>query len=209
MSNSTAAHRKLVLKISVSLDGFVCGPNGKVDWVFTTIGGADSADWILNTLRGAGTHIMGSRSYKDMAAFWPFSDLPIAAPMNEIPKVIFSRTGIEDGTKGDRTGRPGVTPSAAVLQSWAAPTVATGNLREEILRLKQQPGNYILAHGGARFAQSLAASGLIDEYRLVIHPAILGRGQALFAEVPRPADLRLISATSFNSGIVAAVYQPA
>ena len=99
MSNSTAAHRKLVLKISVSLDGFVCGPNGEVDWVFTTIGGADSADWILNTLRGAGTHIMGSRSYKDMAAFWPFSDLPIAAPMNEIPKVIFSRTGIEDGTK--------------------------------------------------------------------------------------------------------------
>ncbi|MDR7133215.1 dihydrofolate reductase [Lysobacter niastensis] len=207
--------------MSVSLDGFVAGPSGEVDWIFRTSGGADSTEWILNTLREAGVHIMGSRSYYDMAAFWPFSDMPIAAPMNDIPKVIFSRKGIKDGTRVDRTTlalaqakarnaqRHGVTPTAAVLQSWAEPTVARGDLAEEVLRLKEQPGNFILAHGGARFAQSLVASGLIDEYRLGIHPVVLGRGQPLFSELCSPVDLRLISMTPFDSGAVAAVYQPA
>jgi len=207
--------------MSVSLDGFVGGPNGEIDWIFRTAGG-DSMGWIVNTLREAGAHIMGSRTYYDMAAFWPFSDTPLAEPMNDIPKIIFSRTGIKDGTqvdlttraladaKADRIGeRPCGKPTAAVLQSWAEPTVARGDLAEEVLRLKEQPGNFILAHGGARFAQSLVASGLIDEYRLVIHPVVLGQGQPLFSGLRSPVDLRLISATPFGSGVVAAVYQPA
>ena len=221
MTGSKAAKRKLVLKMSVSLDGFVAGPNGEADWIFRTSGGADSTGWVLDTLRGAGVHIMGSRSYYDMAAFWPYSEMPIAPPMNDIPKVIFSRTGIKEGAQAGRTTqafaeakarnaeRLGVTPTAAVLQSWAEPTVARGDLVEEILRLKEQPGNFILAHGGARFAQSLVASGLIDEYRLGIHPVVLGQGQPLFSELRSPVDLRLISVTPFASGVVAAVYQPA
>jgi len=219
MTGSKAAKRKLVLKMSVSLDGFVAGPNGEADWIFRTSGG-DSGEWVLNTLRDAGVHIMGSRSYYDMAAFWPFSDMPLAAAMNETPKVIFSRTGIEDGTRkgqmsaalaeaGQRNAaRHGVTPTAAALRSWASPTVASGELAEEILRLKQQPGNVILAHGGARFAQSLVASGLVDEYRLGIHPVILGQGLPLFSELRSPVDLRLISMTSFSTGVVGAVYRP-
>ena len=206
MASSTATKRKLVLKMSVSLDGFVCGPNGEVDWIFRS-SSQDSRQWVLNTLREAGVHIMGRRTYYDMAAFWPFSDMPFAAPMNDIPKIIFSRTGIKDGTQVDRT--PGVTPTAAVLKSWAEPTVARGDLAEEVLRLKQQPGNFILAQGGARFAQSLVASGLIDEYRLAIHPVVLGQGQPLFSALSSPADLRLISATPFSSGAMAVVYQPA
>jgi len=87
--------------------------------------------------------------------------------------------------------------------------VARGDLAEEVVRLKEQPGNFILAHGGAGFARSLVASGLIDEYRLVIHPVVLGRGQPLFSGLRSPVDLRLISATPFGSGVVAAVYQPA
>ncbi|HEY8327855.1 MAG TPA: dihydrofolate reductase family protein [Rhodanobacter sp.] len=221
MTSSTATKRKLVLKMSVSLDGFVAGPNGEVDWIFRTSGGDDSTAWVLSTLRGAGVHIMGSRSYHDMAAFWPYSDMPIAAPMNDIPKVIFSRKGIKDGTQADQTTRAfaeakarnaqrhGATPTAAVLQSWVEPTVARGDLAEEILRLKEQPGNYILAHGGARFAQSLVASGLVDEYRLGIHPVVLGQGQPLFSALRSPVDLRLISVTPFRSGAMAAVYQPA
>ncbi len=128
MATATATKRKLVLKMSVSLDGFVAGPNGEVDWIFRTSGGGDSTEWVLNTLRGAGVHIMGSRSYYDMAAFWPFSDMPIAPPMNDIPKIIFSRKGIKDGAQADRTTRAlaeararnaerlGVTPTEAVLQ---------------------------------------------------------------------------------------------
>ena len=161
---------------------------------------------------------MGSRSYHDMAAFWPYSDLPIAAPMNDIPKVIFSRTGLKN-TQADPTPalaeakarnaqRHGVTPTAAVQQSWAEPTVAGGDLTEEILRLKAQPGHFILAHGGARFARSLVASGLIDEYRLAVHPVVLGQGQPLFSALRSPVDLRLVSATTFRSGAMAVVYQP-
>jgi dihydrofolate reductase len=219
MGTASAAKRKLVLKMSVSLDGFVSGPNGEVDWIFRTMG--DSKDWVVNTLREAGAHMMGSRTYYDMAAFWPFSDAPFAAPMNDIPKIVFSRNGIKDGTRlsrttralkdanADRVGeRPGVTPTASVLQSWAEPTVARGDLAAEVLRLKAQPGNFILAHGGTRFAQSLVVSGLIDEYRLVIHPVILGRGQPLFSGLGAPVHLRLIGATPFRSGVMAAVYQP-
>jgi len=220
MTSSTTTKRKLVLKMSVSVDGFVAGPNGEADWIFRTSGGADSTEWVLNTLGEAGVHIMGSRSYCDMAAFWPYSEMPIAAPMNDIPKVIFSRRGIEDSTLMDRTTpalaeakarnaeRHGATPTAAVLRSWAEPTVARGDLAEEVLRLKQQPGGFILAHGGARFAQSLVASGLIDEYRLGIHPVVLGQGLPLFSELRSPVDLRLVSMTPFRSGVVAAVYRP-
>src|SRR5208282_5515692 len=221
MATATATRRKLVLKMSVSLDGFVAGPNDEVDWIFRTLGD-DSMEWVANTHREAGAHAMGTRTYYDMAAFWPFSNSPLAQAMNDIPKVIFSRKGIKDGTQVDETtraladaraddigARQGVTPTAAVLQSWAEPTVARGDLAEEVLQLKEQPGNFILAHGGALFAQSLVGSGLIDEYRLVIHPVVLGQGRSLFSGLRSPVDLRLASATPFSTGVVAAVYQPA
>jgi dihydrofolate reductase len=216
MATATATKRKLVLKMSVSLDGLVAGPNGEMDWVFRS-SSADSRERVIHTLREAGAHLMGSRSYYDMVAFWPFSDMPFAAPMNEIPKIVFSRTGIDvdrvtralADAKARHADQHRVMPSEAVLQSWAEPIVARGDLAEEVLRLKEQPGNFILAHGGARFARSLIATGLIDEYRLAIHPVVLGQGQPLFTELHDPFDLRLVSATSYSSGIVGVVYQPA
>jgi dihydrofolate reductase len=218
MAAAPETKRQLVLKMSVSLDGFVSGPNGEIDWVFRT-SGDDSREWVVDTLRDADAHLMGSRSYYDMAAFWPFSDLPFAAPMNDIPKIMFSSKG-KDGARLDRVtraladarenaGQPDAGPSVAVLQSWAEPTVASGDLVEEILRLKAQQGNFILAHGGARFAQSLAASGLVDEYRLAIHPVVLGQGLPLFSGVRSPVDLQLVSATNFSSGAMGAIYRPA
>lgn len=221
MSSSTEVKRKLVLKMSVSVDGFIAGPNGELDWVFRSMGGADSLEWVLGTLSGAGVHIMGSRSYHDMAAFWPYSEMPIAPPMNDIPKIIFSRTGIKVGPRAETTAvafaeaktrhaeQHGRAPTAAALQSWTDPAVASGDLVEEILRLKEQPGDYILAHGGVRFARSLIAAGLVDEYRLGIHPVALGNGQPLFSELRGPVDLRLISMTAFGSGAVGAIYRPA
>jgi dihydrofolate reductase len=219
---TATANRKLVLKMSVSLDGFVSGPNGELEWMFRNMGDSTAREWVIDTQRSAGVHIMGSGAYHDMAAFWPYSDSPLAPAMNDIPKVIFSRSGIKDGTVSDRAAgaradeskarighRTGVTPTAEVLRSWAEPTVARGDLAEEVIRLKEQPGNFILAHGGAGFGRSLVASGLIDEYRLVIHPAVLGQGQPLFSELRSPVDLRLISVTPFATGVVAAVYQPA
>lgn len=211
-------NRQLVLKMSVSVDGFVSGPNGEIDWIFRT-SAPDSAAWVVNTLREADAHLMGSRTYADMAAFWPFSNTPFTAPMNDIPKIVFSRTGRDAphvagvtralaDAKADRGKQREIVPTEEVLLSWADPTVASGDLADEIRKLKEQPGNFILAHGGARFAQSLVATGLIDEYRLVIHPVVLGKGKPLFSELSKPADLKLVSATSFSSGAVAMVYHP-
>ena len=222
MADATATRRKLVLGMSVSLDGFVAGPNGEADWIFRSKGDSHEVAWVAANLRSAGAHIMGSRTFYGMASFWPYSDSPLAPAMNDIPKVIFSRQEIKDGTRVDRAtqelaaetaasigARQGVTPTASVLKSWAEPSVARGDLAEEVVRLKEQPGNFILAHGGAEFARSLVASGLVDEYRLGLHPVVLGRGQPLFSGLQNPVDLKLISATPFNSGVVAAVYRPA
>jgi dihydrofolate reductase len=181
----------------------------------------DASEWVVDHCRKAGAHMMGSRTYYDMAAFWPYSDTPFAPSMNDIRKIVFSRNGIKDGTQVDKTtraladaerdrgDRQGVTPTAAVLESWAKPSVLRGDLAEEVVRLKEQPGNFILAHGGACFAQSLVATGLIDEYRLVIHPVALGQGQPLFSGLRSALDLRLISSTPFGSGVVGAVYDNA
>jgi len=203
--------------MSISLDGFVAGPNGEGEGVFLTRG-ADSTEWLVDRLRQAGAIAMGSRSYYDMAAFWPYSDLPFAAPMNDKPKIVFSRNGIKvdvvagalaDAKKNRSGDQQSVVPTEAVLRSWAEPTVAGGDLVEEVARLKEQPGNFINVLGGASLAQSLVASGLIDEYRLIRHPVALGRGLPLFSGLPRPLNLSLVSRVSFGSGAVGEVYRVA
>jgi dihydrofolate reductase len=171
--------------MSMSLDGYVLGPDGKHDWVFP---GFDDeiGKWNLDTLERAGVHAMGSHTYKEMAAVWPTSDSPIATPMNVKPKVVFSRTPID-------------TP-------WGEVTVASGDLADEVARLKAQDGKEILAHGGARFAQALSSAGLVDEYRLRVHPIALGAGTPLFVD-KRP--LALTEARAYPRGVVVHEYRPA
>lgn len=187
--------RRLILKMSISLDGFVAGPNGEADWMFRSRD--DGAHrWVEDTLWQAGLHAMGSRSYFAMAGYWPTSTDSLAAPMNEIPKAVFTRQASLD-----------VASSAS--PSWAGAEVVNGDLAAEVMRLKQQPGKDILAHGGVEFAQSLAAAGLIDEYRLLVHPVVLGKGQSLFGQLAKPLDLELRATTLFRSGAAALVYWPA
>jgi dihydrofolate reductase len=189
--------RRLVLKMSISVDGFIAGPNGETDWMLCSRNEGGKA-WVADTLWQAGLHAMGSRSYFAWAEYWPTSADLLAAPMNEIPKVVFTRQQSLQLAAGD-------SPNAA---SWAEAQIANGDLATEIERLKQQPGKDILAHGGARFAQSLVRSGLIDEYRLVVHPVALGAGLPLFADLPEPMHLKLISTSLFGSS-AAHVYRPA
>ncbi|WP_201315118.1 dihydrofolate reductase family protein [Dyella sp. EPa41] len=209
--------RPLILKMSISLDGFVAGPNGELDWLFRT-SDEGGRRWVEEMLWQAGLHAMGSRTYADMASFWPTSDMPMAAPMNEIPKVVFTRQKSLDLGAGRTTAAlrdaQSAEPAAAApahaanLKSWTEAEVASGDLVTEMTRLKQQPGKFILAHGGAQFAQSLVASGLIDEYRLVVHPVILGKGLPLFSQLPKPLDLELQAITVFRSGTAAHIYRP-
>ena len=149
----------------------------------------------METLRETGVHIMGSRTFRDMATYWPTSTEPFAAPMNQLPKVVFSTRGM-----------PGTGPTS---ESWANARVASGELGDEIARLRRETSKEIVAHGGARFAQSLIERALVDEYRLLVHPIALGRGLPLFSKVAEPRDLILVEAKRFAGGAVAHVYQPA
>ncbi len=210
--------RKVILKMSMSLDGFVGGPNGEIDWLFRSTD-AEGTAWTVDAISQMSVHIMGSRTFRDMAAYWPTSTEPFAPPMNQIPKVVFSRRGLpaaEGGAKSTtralvdaRAQAP--TPlddAGAARESWATARVASGDLAEEITRLKQEPGKDIMAHGGASFAQSLVERGLVDEYRLIVHPVVLGRGLPLFSKLAAPQDLQLIELKTFPSGAAAHIYRP-
>lgn len=204
--------RKLVLKMSMSLDGFVCGPKNELDWMFSSPG-PNTADWQVEFLWQAGLHIMGARTFKDMSAWWPYSDEIYAPVMNEIPKAVFSRSGLAkaattESLRDAQNHRPlkgTVSPHAG---TWKDAEIVAGDLATEIQRLKQQDGKLIVAHGGASFAQSLVTTGLIDEYRLLIHPVAIGSGKPLFAKLTAPLRLRLQEARSFGNGVVAHVYVP-
>jgi len=209
--------RKLVLKMSMTIDGFVAGPNGQLDWLFKSRSERGIA-WVLDTVVNAGVHIMGSRTFNDMKAYWPYSNDVLAAPMNDIPKVVFTKKGlvaggattnaIKDAKAADEAEGVKLSKESRSLDSWLNATVASGDLAEEIKKLKEQPGNYILAHGGASFVQSLIGAGLVDEYRLVVHPVVLGRGLPIFSKIHNSIDMRLISSTTFDKGGIANVYEP-
>jgi dihydrofolate reductase len=182
--------RKLVLMMGVSLDGLVARPGkfGAGGW------GVPPEDPILKArkldwLRDAGLHLMGRNTYQEMAGFWPYSDDEYATPMNDIPKVVFSKSL----TKAD----------------WPQSTIASGDLADEINALKREPGKDMIAWGGAAFAQSLTRLGLVDEYRLVFQPVALGDGLPLFAGLTAPFVLDLAEARAYADGAVLHIYHPA
>jgi dihydrofolate reductase len=213
--------KKLILKMSVSVDGFVGGPNGEIDWIFKTMD-EEATSWTLNAVWQAGVHIMGSRTFYDMASYWPYSTEVFAAPMNAIPKMAFSRKGLLHPNMEELTTRAFKDASSynsSVMASEKSRTVSAdagtwkeakiaSDPRQEITRLKQEPGKDILAHGGASFAQSLIQLGLVDEYQLLTHPVALGTGLPLFPAISKPLDLELVNVTPFKSGAVAHVYRP-
>lgn len=210
--------RDLILKMSISIDGFVSDLDGRNRWMF----GADqeAKAWSVDYLWNAGLHIMGSRSFADMAAWWPTSTDQFALPMNQIPKAVFSRQRPADATTASTTaplaearavnagsGQPAQPQPGAA--SWAEAYVASGDLTEEITMLKAQEGKPIMAHGGVRFARSLIAHGLVDQFALMVAPVALGGGLPLFSELAAPMPLRLISSTAFPGGAVAQIYRAA
>jgi dihydrofolate reductase len=173
----------LVLKMSASLDGYVAPVDGSADWIAAGRS-ADGARWTVETLSNAGAHLVGAATYAAWATFWPGASGPFAKPMNEIPKVVFS--------------------NSLTSADWDETEIATGDLAAAITRLKQErSGGYLLAHGGTRFARSLVETGLIDEYRLVIHPVVLGAGERIFSA---PLTLEPTSTTVFSGGAVAHVF---
>jgi dihydrofolate reductase len=177
--------RRVVLQMSVTLDGYVAGPGGELDWGIPDEH-PDVRSWKVGSLRKVGTHIVGRVTYEAMSEHWPTATDDYAPLMNDTPKVVFSKTL--------RTA------------DWANSRIARGDLTEEIAALKREPGGDIMAHGGASFVQALSRLGLIDEYRLVIHPVALGKGLPLFKDLDAPLRLDLAEAKAFPGGTAIHVY---
>ena len=177
--------RRVVLQMGVSLDGMVAIPRGEGSvpvmerqWGLPTEN-PNLTRLKLDWVREAGAHLMGRVTYQAMSGFWPTSTHAYAAPMNEIPKIVFSNTL-------DRA-------------EWGDTQIVRGEVAEQIARLKREPGRDLLAHGGATFAQSLARHDLIDEYRLITHPVAVGNGLPMFKDLQTPLRLELVDARTFDS----------
>jgi dihydrofolate reductase len=180
--------RTVVLKMVMSLDGFVTSPDGTHEWMFEWFGD-DGRGWTLRALEEAGVHAMGRRSYETMGPHWAASEGPIATAMNETPKAVFSHT-LENA-------------------EWGPAEIFGGDLVAEIADLKARDDEgTILVHGGPTFAKSLTRLGLVDEYQLTTVPIAIGSGRSPFAELDEHLKLDVVEEQRFQSGALAQVLVP-
>ena len=181
------ADRKVVLKMVMSLDGFVTSPDGTHEWMFEWFGD-DSSEWNRRALDAAGVHAMGRRSYEIMGPHWAASEGPIATAMNEKPKAVFSRT---------------------LKKAEWGPVEIFGDLAAGIAELKARDDEgTVLVHGGPGFAQSLTRLGLVDEYQLMTVPIAIGAGRSPFAELGEHLKLDVVEEERFRSGALAQILVP-
>lgn len=198
------------------MDGFCADsdPNGPQKWLFDTADDKSNA-WEISFLKNVGYHAMGHNTYRVMAGYWPVSKESFSDLMNSIPKLIFTRQGLDaddalithravEEARKDPNGKR--IPSDDIIRSWTHPRVAKGDLGEEIAKLKREDGKDIVAYGGASFAQSLIELDVVDDYRFLIHPVILGSGLAVFTKAKELMELELVEECRFPKGAVAHVY---
>jgi dihydrofolate reductase len=180
--------RKVVLKMVMSLDGFVTSPDGTHEWMFEYFGD-DSGVWNQRALDAAGVHAMGRRSYEIMGPHWVASEGPIATSMNEKPKAVFSRTLKQAG--------------------WGPAEIFGGDLGAAIAELKARDDEgTVLVHGGPNFAKSLTRLGLVDEYQLTTVPIAIGAGQSPFADLADHLKLNVVEEERFKSGALGQILVP-
>jgi dihydrofolate reductase len=183
--------RKIFVFIMVSLDGFFEGPDHELDWHNVD---AEFNKFAAEQLNEVDTLLFGWKTYELMAGFWPTGaakqDSPvIAEKMNALPKIAFSRKERK--------------------VEWHNTRLITGNVGGEIMKLKNQPGKNIAIFGSSNLCVNLIQMGLIDEFRIMVNPVVLGRGHTLFHGINDKLSLKLLKTRTFNSGNVLLYYQPA
>jgi dihydrofolate reductase len=179
--------RKVILKMVMSLDGFVTSPDGTHEWMFEWFG-EDSGHWNRRALDAAGVHAMGRRSYEIMGPHGAASEGPIATSMNEKPKAVFSRT-LEKADWG--------------------PAEIFGDVGAGIAELKARGDEGpILVHGGPDFAKSLTRLGVVDEYQLTTVPIAVGAGHSPFADLEEHLKFDVVEEERFQSGALAQILVP-
>ncbi|WP_371599356.1 dihydrofolate reductase family protein [Streptomyces sp. NBC_00564] len=178
--------RKIVVMMSVSLDGFFEGPNREIDWA------VDDEEVFRNVnaeVKGLSALLFGRLTYELMAGYWPDADKdPASSPTTvefagiwrNIPRLVFSRT---------------------LQRADGHTTIVRDVVPEEIRALKEQPGGD-LGLGGADLAAEFMRHGLVDDFRLYVHPVLIGRGRRLFPETDYLTRLRLVESRIFDSGVV-------
>ena len=179
--------RKVILKMVMSLDGFVTSTDGTHEWMFEWFG-EDSGEWSRRALEEAGVHAMGRRSYEVMGPHWAASQGPIATAMNEKPKAVFSRT-LEKADWGP-------------VEIFRDPGAAIADLKA------RADDGTILIHGGPGFAQSVTRLGLVDEYQLTTVPIAIGAGLSPFADLEEHLKLDVVDEQRFSTGALGQILVP-
>jgi dihydrofolate reductase len=188
--------RNVVLWIGMSLDGFTSGVNEQLDWLVPHATRPQSEPLFKRLRERADTVLVGRVNYQGFLEYWPKVKDDPKAPQNEIDisrwlddvqKVVFSRTLRE--------------------VTWKNARLAKGSAVEEVAALKRAPGKDIIIQNSTRLAQSLLAAGLVDELQITVAPVVLGAGRALFSGVPRRIDLGVGEVTRFDDGTFAVRYQ--
>jgi dihydrofolate reductase len=184
--------RKVVLSNLVSLDGYMAGPGGDIEW-FSSLPDKEFEAYAVKTLSSIDTILFGRVTYELMAGYWPTAkpeadDPRIIEAMNELPKIVFSRT----------------------LKSvdWNNSRLVNGDVAREVAKLKAQAGKDMVIYGSGSLVSALAPAGMIDEYRIFVAPVVLGSGKPLFRDVANRFSLKLLESRSFGAGLVLLRYRP-
>ncbi|MBD1397584.1 dihydrofolate reductase [Pontibacter sp. JH31] len=177
--------RKVILDLAVTLDGYIEGPNGEVDWCIL-----DEDMDLQGFLAGIDTILYGRVSYEMWGNYQPDSnasetDKAIWAAVHSKNKIVFSSQGQQDSNA----------------------TFISSGIPEKIAEMKQQNGKDIWLYGGAKLITTFIQYGLIDIYRISMHPTVLGAGKPLFQELKGRIDLNLTGLNRFKSGVVQLIYE--
>lgn len=182
--------RKLLVSNMITADGFFAGPNGELDWHNVD---AEFNDYAIDLLTSVDTLVFGRVTYQMMAAYWPTpegtaDDPTVADHMNRLAKLVISRT--------------------LRAADWHNTRIVDGDVAAAFSDLKQQSGKDLVIFGSGTVVTALTQLGLIDEYRLIVNPVLLGRGKSLFAGLSDQLNLRLTNVRPFRSGNVLLCYEP-
>ena len=190
---------RLTATTFLTLDGVMQAPGGPEEdpsdgfehggWSFP-YADEDFGRLVTGWFAEADAFLLGRRTYEIFAAFWPLvadAGDPVASPLNHLPKYVATRT-LHEAT-------------------WAGTKLLSGDVVEEVRRLKDQPGRELQVHGSGDLLQTLMANGLVDEYRLFVYPVVVGSGRRLFRDGGPPRSLELVESTTTSTGVVVANYR--
>ncbi len=183
--------RRLRVFNSVTADGYFTDKNGDMSWAHKN--DPEWNEFVAENSKSGGELLFGRVTYQMMESFWPtpaaakqFSE--VAAQMNQLPKVVFSKT--------------------LDSVSWQNTRLRKGELLEEVRKLKQEPGEDIVILGSGSIIAQLAGEKLIDGYQMVVNPIVLGRGRTMFEGLKENLNLKLTNSRNFSNGNVLLTYQP-